>query len=67
MLFGSELPKRYYGEAIQIANYLQNKTPSKALSKNTTPFEERFGIPPQHWNTKSCGNINQPTHPINNQ
>lgn len=46
MLFDSKLSNRYWGEAIQTANYLQNMTPTKALSQNTTPFEEWFGFPP---------------------
>ena len=39
MLFDSKLSNRYWGEAIQTANYLQNRSPTKALSPNTTPFE----------------------------
>ena len=38
MLFDSKLSSRYWGEAIQTANYLQNMTPTKALSPNATPF-----------------------------
>ena len=46
MLFDSKLSSRYWGEAIQTTNYLQNRTPTKALSPNTTPFEEWFEFPP---------------------
>ena len=37
MLFDADLDKKYWGEAIHTANYLQNRLPSRATSK--TPFE----------------------------
>lgn len=38
MIIGSGLPKRYWGEAVVTANYLQNRLPTKF--SNSTPYEK---------------------------
>lgn len=37
MLYDADMDKKYWGEAINTANYLQNRLPSKCIEK--TPFE----------------------------
>jgi len=44
MLFEANLPKKYWGEAIMTAGYLQNRLPSKAVNK--TPYEVWNGEKP---------------------
>lgn len=39
MLYHSGLPKTYWGEALLTANYLHNRTPSKALDPSKIPYE----------------------------
>ena len=46
MLSYAKLPKAFWGEALLIANYLQNRSPTKAISVNKTPFEIWFGKQP---------------------
>ena len=38
MLYHSRFAKSYWGEALLIANYIQNRLPTKALD-NITPYE----------------------------
>lgn len=38
----AKLPKIFWGEAILTANYLQNRSPTKSISTNQTPFEIWF-------------------------
>lgn len=44
MLIGAGMHNRYWGEAVVTANYLQNRLPSRTLSR--TPFEHLFGKKP---------------------
>ncbi|KRZ94303.1 Retrovirus-related Pol polyprotein from transposon TNT 1-94 [Trichinella sp. T8] len=44
MLTDAELPERFWGEAVCTAAYLQNRLPSRSISK--TPFELWTGIKP---------------------
>jgi len=46
MLSYANLPKAFLGEALLIANYLKNRSPTKAISVNKTPFEIWFGRQP---------------------
>ena len=39
MLSYSKLPKIFWGEALHTTNYLQNRSPTKAIIENKTPFE----------------------------
>ena len=43
MLSYAKLPKIFWGEALYTANYLQNRSPTKAISNNLTPFELWYG------------------------
>jgi len=40
------LAKAFWGEAIVTTNYLQNRSPTKAILDNKTPFELWFGQQP---------------------
>lgn len=44
MLLDAKLPKRYWGEAIMTAAYVQNRLPSRVIDK--TPYEKWFGVAP---------------------
>ena len=44
MMGGSELPKKYWPEAVIYANYLRNRSPVNSLE--TTPFEAATGRTP---------------------
>lgn len=44
MLLDANLPKKYWGEAIMTAAYVQNRLPSRVIDR--TPFEKWFGKPP---------------------
>ena len=46
MLSYAKLPKALWGEALLTTNYLQNRSPTKAISVNKTPFEIWFGKKP---------------------
>ena len=46
MLSYAKLPKIFWGEALYTANYLQNRSPTKALPINKTPFELWYGYQP---------------------
>ena len=46
MLTYAKLPKTFWGEALLRATYLQNRSPTKALPGNLTPFEYWFGCTP---------------------
>ena len=43
MLSYAKLSKIFWGEALYTANYLQNRSPTKAISNNLTPFELWYG------------------------
>jgi len=43
MLSYANLPKVFWGEALLTANYLQNRSPTKAINVNKTPYEIWFG------------------------
>ena len=46
MIHGANLPKSLWGEAIQAANYLKNRSPHKGLDEDITPYEAFTGIKP---------------------
>ena len=46
MLLDAKLPKSYWGEAVNTAVYLKNRSPSRSL-KGVTPYEVWFGVKPQ--------------------
>lgn len=46
MLSCTKLPKEFWGEALSTTNYLQNRSPTKAISVDKTPFEIWFGRQP---------------------
>jgi len=39
MLSYTKLPNIFWGEALHTATYLQNRSPTKSIPSNTTPFE----------------------------
>ena len=45
MLLDSKLPKKFWAEAVSTADYLKNRSPSKAL--NMTPYEAWYGSKPR--------------------
>ena len=46
MLSHAKLPKVFWGEALLTANYLQNRSPTKAIDAYKTPYELWFGRQP---------------------
>lgn len=44
MLLDANLPKKYWGEAVMTAAYVQNRLPSRVIDK--TPYEKWFGVAP---------------------
>jgi hypothetical protein len=55
MLYNSQLPKTYWGEAILTANYLQNQLPTSALSNDNTPFEKWYSFKPNVFHLRVFG------------
>lgn len=45
--FESGLTKNYWGDAVLTTNYLRNRSPSKALPTDKTPYELWFQHPPR--------------------
>lgn len=43
MLFAKNLPKILWPEAVSYACYIKNRSPTRALGSNTTPFQAFFG------------------------
>lgn len=46
MLHEANLSKEFWGEAVYVAAYLTNRSPTNALLDNSTPFEKWFGQKP---------------------
>ena len=46
LLFESGLPKEMWGEALYVATYVTNRSPTNALVENKTPFEMWLKIRP---------------------
>ena len=46
ILHHSELPKSLWGEAVMFAVWLKNRTSTRALGNNTTPYEKLYGKKP---------------------
>ena len=46
MLIGSQLPQRFWAEALTTAVYLRNRSPTKAI-KGSTPHEALLGVKPK--------------------
>ena len=42
MLFAKNLAKGLWPEAVSYANYIRNRSPTRALGKETTPYQEFF-------------------------
>ena len=42
MLFAKSLPKVLWPEAVAYANYIKNRSPTRALGQNTTPYQVFF-------------------------
>ena len=57
MLLESNLDKKFWGEAILTANYLTNRSPTRALMENKTPFEMWFGRKPNLANLVIFGSL----------
>lgn len=55
MLSHARLSKTFWGEALLTANYLQNRSPTKAILVNKTPFELWFGRQPNLFYLKVFG------------
>ena len=55
MLIDGSLPKRFWGEAIVTANYLQNRLP--VSFHNSTPFEKLFGKKPKLGHVRIFGSL----------
>lgn len=55
MLIDAKLEKKYWGEAVSTANYIQNRTPSRSI--DGTPFQRWEGIKPDVSNFKIFGCI----------
>jgi len=55
MLSGAGLKKQFWGEAIQTANYLRNRAPTRALEQNVTPFEAYSGAKPSVEHLRAWG------------
>ena len=55
LVHGAELDKSFWGEAVLTATYLINRTPTKALKQNKTPFEQWHGKKPTIKNLKMFG------------
>lgn len=53
MLIDAKLGKKYWGEAIMTANYIQNRCPSRSVG--TTPYEKWYGRKPNLKNLKIFG------------
>lgn len=54
MLLDAGLPKRFWGEAVSTAAYLQNRLPSRSINK--TPYELWNGFKPDMSNIRMFGN-----------
>lgn len=46
LLIDSKLNSRYWGEAVNTANYLQNRLPSRTIPDNKTPYEMLYNKKP---------------------
>lgn len=55
MLLDAGLPKKYWGEAVMTATYIQNRLPS--FSVDTTPFEKWFGCKPSLKHLRVFGSV----------
>jgi hypothetical protein len=56
LLFSSNLPKKYWGEAATAANYIYNRTPHSAIEFKT-PYEAKYGTKPDISNIRIWGSI----------
>lgn len=55
MLDDSKVEKRFWGQAIQMAAFLLNRSPTSAVDSNVTPFEIWEGIKPNVKMLRSFG------------
>ena len=55
MLFQANLAKKWWAEAVSTAAYLRNRANTKALTRNSTPFEQVYGIKPDVSNLRVFG------------
>jgi hypothetical protein len=56
LLYQAKLPRRYWGEALEMAVYLYNRTPYKSLGLKT-PFEAKTGQKPDISHLKIFGSL----------
>lgn len=47
MLYHADLPRKYWAEAILTAAYLKNRTPTRSIGYDTTPYERWYGRKPE--------------------
>ena len=55
MMHGAGLKKHFWGEAIQTANYLRNRAPTRGLKESITPYEAYSGKKPNVENLRVWG------------
>lgn len=55
MLLDAGLPKKYWGEAVMTATYVQNRLPSRSV--DTTPYQKWFGEKPSVEHMKVFGSL----------
>jgi hypothetical protein len=51
----AKLPLSFWGELLIAANYLRNRLPTSANANNASPFEMRYGKPPDLRNLRPLG------------
>ena len=56
-LIQANLEKQFWGESVNTANFIRNRSPSKTLPSNTTPYELWFNRKPIYKNMKTFGCI----------
>ena len=57
MLIYSGTPKSLWGEAVQTATYIYNRTPNSSLQGYISPYEARIGQKPDISNIRTFGSI----------
>ena len=57
MLYQSGLAKRYWGEALNAAVYIYNRTPHSGLEGFKTPYEAKYDKKPDISNIRTWGSI----------
>ena len=55
MLYGAGLSKGFWGEAVLCANHTRNRSPSRSINENKTPFEMFTGRKPTVFHLRTFG------------